>query len=90
MHANSPAIDEGAQDLIRQIVGWCADVCEASPHAVRHDGPCGRRFFCPRHRDDGYRRAEVLPNGHLILHCEGETLTPSDLGYSDRLAELVA
>ena len=79
---------EGARDLLRRIVGWCADVCQANPHAVPHDGPCGRRFFCPRHRASGIRTAEVLRSGDLLLHCEHRRISRLDLGYAERLAEL--
>jgi hypothetical protein len=85
LSAIDTALELGA---VRQIVGWCADVHEANPHAVKHDGPCGLRFYCPDHRDDGYRRAEVLRNGDLILHCEGLTLRRSDPCYAVRVAGL--
>jgi hypothetical protein len=85
--ADSPTPDS-ARDFIRRIVGWCADVCEANPHAVSHDGPCGVRFKCPRHGEDAYHRAELLRNGDLLLHCEGKSLRRSDLGYAECLAEL--
>ena len=86
MLADSP---DSTRDLIRRVVGLCADVCEANPHAVAHDRPCGQRFHCPRHGDDDpYRRAELLRNGDLLLHCEGKRLTRRDLGYDERLAEL--
>lgn len=81
--------DEDARDLLRRIAGWLADVNEANPHAVLHDGPCGARFECPRHGGDGYHRAEILRNGDLLLHCEGKRIRRSDFGYVDRVAELV-
>jgi hypothetical protein len=84
--ADSP---DSARDLIRRIVGWCADVCEANPHAVPHDGACGVRFKCPRHGEDAYHRAELLQNGDLLLHCEGRRIRRGDLGYAERVAELV-
>jgi hypothetical protein len=46
------------------------------------------RYYCPNHRDDGYRRAEVLRNGDLILHCEGLTLRRSHPCYAERMAGL--
>ena len=86
--AASPSPGNHARDVLRRIAGWCADVCEANPHPIEHDGSCGRRFFCPRHRADGYRRVEVLENGDVLLHCEGKRLRPGDLGYADRVAGL--
>jgi hypothetical protein len=77
-----------SSDVVRRAVDWCADIHEANPHVVRHDGPCGLRYYCPNHRDDGFRRAEVLRNGDLILHCEGVTLRRSDRCYAERIAGL--
>ena len=88
MPASRSSERQGEADLVRRLVDWAADVDEANPHALRHDGPCGLRYYCPRHSADGYRRAEVLRNGDLILHCEGLTLRRSDPCYYERVAEL--
>ena len=99
MLADSSAVpDESARDLIRRIVGWCADVHFSNPHYVAHRGPCGERFMCdiPEHQQDGHPRVEMLPGGEghnpgeLIFHCEGPhaTLRPSDPLYEQRRAGL--
>ena len=69
---------------------WYREVSEANPERIRHDGPCGQRFLCDRaaHRVGGYPAVEMLPNGTIVLHCEGTTLTPNQPEYRERLARL--
>lgn len=93
-----PVPEEDAGDLIRRVVGTCADVHLANPHYVSHGGAHGERFLCDveEHRRDGFPRVEKLLGGdghspgELIFHCEGAhaTLRPSDPLYDTRLAGL--